>query len=147
MKKRKENMKKSLKLTTLGFTLIELLAVIAILALIIVLSSPQILETINKSKISVFKEKINTMIRAGSYKCADMLKSGYSCNLKVTFNESEEISTDIISDYFYGEKPNKGNYYMNDDGDVSLAIWDEKLKVCAYKDYIDEKFILINLVI
>ena len=50
MKKYKENIEKSLKLTTFGFTLVELLAVIVILAIILVIAVPKVMSVIEDSK-------------------------------------------------------------------------------------------------
>lgn len=60
MKNRTKNNTKKLKLTTLGFTLIELLGVIVILAIVLLLAFPPILEHIKRSKneLSESMEKV-----------------------------------------------------------------------------------------
>ena len=50
MENKKQNMKKSLKLTTLGFTLVELLAVIVILAIILVIAVPKVMSVIEDAQ-------------------------------------------------------------------------------------------------
>ena len=64
MKKVLKNNKKSLKLTTLGFTLIELLAVIIILAIVALISTPIIMDVIEDARESSLERTYESIERA-----------------------------------------------------------------------------------
>lgn len=69
------------KLNNKGFTLIELLAVIVILALIMVIAIPNVLNSMNNSRVSAIHSKAKSIVETYSTAyAADQLLSGGSNN-------------------------------------------------------------------
>ena len=102
-----------------AFTLIELLAVIAILALILTIGVPNLLNTITKSKK-----------RANIISARDIIKIGRIYAMENGDFTEIDILANTLS--YKGEKPEKGIVQTNEDGDT---------RVMFYKD----GFLLYNL--
>ena len=82
------------KLGRKGFTLIELLAVIVILALIMVVAIPQVLNSINSSRVSALHSKAKSIVETYSTAyAADMLLSGGTSNAKAQLKGVGDISS------------------------------------------------------
>lgn len=114
-----------------GFTLIELLAVIVILAIIALIVTPVILNVIENSR-----DKSNINSTYGIVKAADIYYTEHVFDETMTLNSGEEKN--ILSLLkFTGKKPSQGYVYLNEDGDVYVAVaYDDK---CYMKDYDDEE--------
>lgn len=116
-----------------GFTLIELLAVIVILAIIALISTPIIIGVIEKARKGAFEDSAYGVLDAGKLyyigKLADENKFG---GATFKFPEGGDLK---IS----GEKPGGGVIILDSDGKQAIALHDKEKKWCALKGYDDEK--------
>lgn len=101
-------MKKNMK----GFTLIELLAVIVILAIIALISTPIILNVIEESR-----EK---SVRNSAYGLVDAAKLEYTQSM---FEDASKASKsgDASELKVSGDKPTSGSWAINEEGQISLS--------------------------
>ena len=114
-----------------GFTLIELLAIIVILAIIAVITVPIILNVIDNARKGAAKDSAYGLISAAEYYYANYVledENGY------LFDGATNILPYINVS---GEKPDKGKIYMNDKGEVALAV--------VYGDYCITKYFNTDL--
>ena len=108
-----------------GFTLIELLAVIIILAVIALIATPIVLNVIESAKKSANKDS--------AYGLLDSAKLYYMESL---LDESKNLSGNLIDKInISGSKPDSGSIYINNSGEVALAVVYDK--VCYIKNYSD----------
>ncbi len=114
-----------------GFTLIELLAVIVILAIIALISTPLILNVIEDAKKGAFKNTAYGIIEAAELEYAKNKLSGINEEIIHTYQDGQETSENKLE--FKGKKPQNGKVIIGESGDISLAIHDGKY--CAYKNY------------
>lgn len=96
-----------------GFTLIELLAVMVILAMIALIATPLILNSINDSKVEVERQSVNAMMRASvvyfdSQSLTDTPASG-------------DIFDDVVGTV-EGLRPDEGEIYVTDRENLSFAL-------------------------
>lgn len=118
-----------------GFTLIELLAVIVILAIIAIITTPLISNVIDDSKKGAFK--------ASSYGIIATSNNGY---VKMMMSETNPIFTEYnyenqiekriqgnISVDYKGQKPTFGTLIINDNGNTAIAFY--QYGYCATKSY------------
>lgn len=103
-----------------AFTLIELLAVIAILALILTIGVPNLLNTITKSKK-----------RANIISARDIIKIGRIYAMENGDFTEIDILTNTLS--YKGEKPEKGIVQTNLDGDTRVMFYKDGF--CITKSY------------
>lgn len=109
-----------------GFTLFELLAVIVVLALIALISTPIILNVIDSAKKGSFKETVNGVIRsANSYYAASLTDNTKASNITGTVNVIDLLDTN-------GDVPD-GEVYINADGEIALAIYKDDM--CFIKNF------------
>ena len=113
-----------------GFTLIELLAVIVILAVIALIAVPQILNILNKSRISAAEDTTYGIVKAGeSYVTSFMLTNNgdmpsedleFSCSKEngctLTTTLTGYDTTNLTSLDFKGTKPTEGTVTISDNG-------------------------------
>ena len=138
-----------------GFTLIELLAVIVILAVIALIAVPQILNILNKARLSATKDSAYGIAKAAeTYVTNFMLKNSGAipseelefecttdgCNLKNKLIDYNIKNLDKLD--FKGKKPASGNVYINEDGLISLRL--ELDNFCAYKSYSSNEINVTN---
>ncbi len=110
-----------------GFTLIELLAVIIILAVIALIATPITIKIIDESRRSAYTSSVWRISDAAeSYYAKSMINDGYVI-------DEENNLFDIVTDGMTGEKPQSGEIYINNKGQVSLALVYNK--TCFIKDY------------
>jgi len=114
-----------------GFTLIELLAIIVILAIIAVITVPIILNVIDNAKKGAAKDSAYGLISAAEYYYANNVLNGENGYL---FDGSTNILPYINVS---GEQPDKGKIYMNDKGEIALAV--------VYGDYCITKYFNTDL--
>ena len=108
-----------------GFTLIELLAVIIILAVIALIATPIVLNVIDNARKSANKDS--------AYGLLDSAKLYYMESL---LDESKSLSGNLIYKInVSGSKPNSGTVYINDKGEIALAVVYDK--ICFTKNYED----------
>lgn len=120
-----------------GFTLIELLAVIVILALIALVSTPIILNLIDNVRIEAVKSNAYGIADAAEYQFIQKsLTGGLHYDLTFTYKDGL-LATDEseITLEYKGERPKEGIIIANQGGMVSLAIHNGKH--CATKGYDD----------
>ena len=108
-----------------GFTLIELLAVIIILAVIALIATPIVLNVVDNARKSANKDS--------AYGLLDSAKLYYMESL---LDESKSLSGNLIDKInVSGSKPNSGTVYINNKGEIALAVVYDK--VCFTKNYED----------
>ena len=108
-----------------GFTLIELLAVIIILAVIALIATPIVLNVIDSARKSANKDS--------AYGLLDSAKLYYMESL---LDESKSLSGNLIDKInVSGSKPDSGTVYINNKGEIALAVVYDK--ICYKKEYSD----------
>ncbi len=103
-----KNKAKNFKLATLGFTLIELLAVIIILSIIALITIPVIMNIIEKTKKSAFKDSVYGIIKAGELYYTNKLLEPNGVTEDFSFSFPEADGLDIK-----GTKPTSGSMKIN----------------------------------
>ena len=112
-----------------GFTLIELLAVILILGIIALIAIPTVSNIIKQAKKGAFETTASNLIQAVSD--ANSLQQLTNETLTKTYTITDgEISPSLN---IKGKLPENGSLVVNNQGEVSLAIYDGKY--CAEKSY------------
>ena len=112
-----------------GFTLIELLAVIIILAVIALISTPVVLNVVDKAKKESNKNSVYGLIDASKlYYAESMLDESKSSKVNGSINLIDEIK---IS----GDKPDSGSIYIDNTGNIALAVVYDR--VCYIKNFIE----------
>ena len=108
-----------------GFTLIELLAVIIILAVIALIATPIVLNVVDNARKSANKDS--------AYGLLDSAKLYYMESL---LDESKSLNGNLIYKInVSGRKPDSGTVYINNKGEIALAVVYDK--VCFTKNYED----------
>lgn len=106
-----------------GFTLIELLAVIIILAVIALIATPIVLNVVDNARKSANKDS--------AYGLLDSAKLYYMESL---LDESKSLSGNLIDKInVSGSKPSSGTVYINNKGEIALAVVYDK--ICFTKNY------------
>ena len=113
-----------------GFTLIELLAVIIVLAIIALISTPMILKVIEKAEKGSFEDSAYGVLDAAKIYYANMNLDEKGKEETFTFPEDKKLKLS-------GKKPATGSVRLEEDGKVALAISNGKW--CAIKDKDEEK--------
>ena len=113
-----------------GFTLIELLAVIIILAIIALISTPVILNVIERANKGAFENSAYGIIDAAKLYYTEASLDGK--NNKETFTFPADTKLKLS-----GKKPSGGSVVLDEDGKIGLAIYNEKW--CAVKGKDEEK--------
>ena len=118
-----------------GFTLIELLAVIVILAVIALISTPIVLNIIDETKKGALQNTAYGIIEAGKLSYTDeMLETGKIDSTAFTYVDGVETSNPSGKKLEYkGKKPESGTLVINDEGKIALAIYYGNY--CAEKGY------------
>ena len=112
-----------------GFTLIELLAVIVILSVIALIATPIITNVIDESKKNTLETSVKGLIKAADYYAIE--NSGV---YEFLFDETHKGTTKQGESLEYkGELEAKGKLYIDEEGDISLCVYNDKYY--AYKNY------------
>ncbi len=121
-----------------GFTLIELLAVIVILAIIALIATPLILNTIDTAKKGAFKSTAYGLIQAAEQEYYTKQLNGIIVEeTTYEFNNGVETITGNLELVYKGQKPRNGTIVIRTDGKVGVAIDDGTW--CAKKDFSEEE--------
>lgn len=127
-----------------GFTLIELLAVIVILAIVAVISTPLIINVINNVKKSALEDSAYGIVEAANLYYAKQMENGLSADLLFTpdttkkgmYNENNKLS-------YKGSLPDTGSSVLiKTDGTVGVKIISGDL--CAVKPTTDTKVTILK---
>lgn len=103
-----------------GFTLIELLAVIVILALIALITTPMIIDVIEKSKKGALEDSAYGLLEAANiYYTGGMLEEKEISKIVFTFQNGKQISNAKLS---YKGKVDNGSLRLYSDGATALCI-------------------------
>ena len=113
-----------------GFTLIELLAVIMVLAIIALISTPVILNVIDKAEKGSFEDSAYGVLDAAKLYYANMNLDEKGKEEMFTFPEDNKLKLS-------GKKPASGKVVLEEDGKIGLAISNGKW--CAIKNQNEEK--------
>ena len=106
--------------TRKAFTLVELLAVIVILAIIALISTPIILGIIDKARRGAFEDSAYGIFDAGrQYYIKQMVKPEGVGNQTIVFPKAEGLK-------FSGERPDGGFLEVNSDGYMYLYMYNEE---------------------
>lgn len=120
-----------------GFTLIELLAVIVVLAVIAIITTPVILGVIEKSKKESYRNSIYGIMESANIYLANHLTNigktkeiAFTCNGINCSNEEGEFLD------FKGTVPKSGTFYLNGTGEVTVeSVYNGKY----YANTVDDK--------
>ena len=118
-----------------GFTLIELLAVIVILAILALISTPVILNIIEKARKKAFEDSIYGVLDAAQQYYVESYLDGKGKEEIFTFPEDTKLKLS-------GEKPKIGDLVLDEDGKVELALSNGKW--CAIKNQDEEKITIVD---
>ena len=111
-----------------GFTLIELLAVVVILAIIAIITTPMILGVVERAKKGVFKDNVYGIIESANVYIAQHLESEskkFICNGIECVNENGDKLP------FKGKVPTSGNIILNETKQVNVEYISDGT-YCAY---------------
>lgn len=106
-----------------GFTLIELLAVIVILAIIALISSPIIIGLIDDARKEAVKDSAYGILKAGEIFYARYLLN--EPNEEITFTYTDGVESSSVPGKkleYNGTKPTSGEVKVNNEGQVAIAI-------------------------
>ena len=113
-----------------GFTLIELLAVIVILAIIALISTPVILNVIEKAEKGAFEDSAYGVLDAAKLYYTEAALDGK--NNKETFTFPADTKLKLS-----GKKPSGGSVVLDEDGKIEIALHNGKW--CAVKGKDEER--------
>ncbi len=116
-----------------GFTLIELLAVVVILAMLSLIAIPIILNIIEKSKKSAFLDSVYGVMEAVKLQYVEGMLNGKT--------ETKIYQYPFENLLVKGEKPKGGVIMIDEDGLLSLAVYNDQW--CALKGSDNEKIELV----
>ncbi|MDD3392011.1 MAG: type II secretion system protein [Bacilli bacterium] len=109
-----------------AFTLVEMIAVIIVLAVIALISTPLILNAINSSKQAAFKLSAKSIAEAAAQGYKRALITDYVAE----YTEYEIVDSTInkiegnVKLNYDGKSPVSGNIIIDTDGEISLAFYD-----------------------
>ena len=119
-----------------GFTLIELLAVLVILATILAISMPKILDTRDGSKRKAFKNDVDEIQGIAQLEYNNTKEARYY-TFKDGVQTNENGETDKLE--FKGDNPGEGYLKIYPNGDVEYYLKNKDLTLCARKEVGDRK--------
>ena len=115
-------MKKLFYVKKKGFTLIELLAVIVILAIILLIAMPIVLNVIGEARKGAFESSAYGLAKTSENECMANIVKGDSKIMEVVFEDGVITSEDMIA--FSGRAPTDGVIVINQNCKVQMAIND-----------------------
>ena len=127
-----------------GFTLVELLAVLLILAILVLITTPIVLNVVIKANENAFLDTAYSIDKAADNYYTSLATSGNSVPLLITYTESE-ITTTFVNEEgnvettsenylnYTGRHPYSGNVYISAEGEVEMAIYDNRSGICVTK--------------
>ncbi len=117
-----------------AFTLVELLAVIVILSVIALITTPLILNVVGKAREQAFLDSAYGIRDAAEYRYTESMLSNLETKKKV-YQYPDETNALKVK----GEHPDYGEVVVESNGKIALALWSEKVGKCAVKDYEETK--------
>lgn len=114
-----------------GFTLIELLAVIVIIAVIALITTPIILNVVQNSKENAFKDTAHGLVLAAGTYQAQRQALNLDTTLTINYVTSSQSEKDLLKTN--GVLPDAGELSIDEKGKVTLALWSNDAKVCVIK--------------
>ena len=119
-----------------GFTLIELLAVLVILATILAISMPKILDTRDGSKRKAFKNDVDEIQGIAQLEYNNTKEARY-----YTFKDGVQTNENGEADKleFKGDNPSDGYLKIYPNGDVEYYLKNKDRTLCARKEVGDRK--------
>lgn len=121
----------SKKINIKGFTLIELLAVIVIIAVLALITSPIVFDVIQNSKENAFKDTAHGLVLAAGTYQAQQQALNRDTTLTINYATSSESEKELLKTK--GTLPDAGELSIDSKGKVTLALWSNEAKVCAVK--------------
>ena len=120
-----------------GFTLIELLAVVVILAVIALISTPLIMNIIDGAKKGALQNTAYGIMEAIKYTyTSEIIKDGSTNFAAFSYEngvESSSVANQVLN--YKGTKPKSGSIVVDKEGNTAIAIYDGKY--CAEKSFED----------
>jgi uncharacterized protein (TIGR02145 family)/prepilin-type N-terminal cleavage/methylation domain-containing protein len=126
-----------------GFTLIELLAVIVILSIIALISTPIIIGLIEDAREETFKDSAYGVVKAGEIFYAQELINGDNKGVVFTYTDGvESPSIDGKNLNYSGTKSESGTILVDRQGTVAIAIHNGTY--CAEKGFSESEVTISN---
>lgn len=118
-----------------GFTLVELLAIIVILGIIAVITTPVILGVIDDTRKDAAADKAWGTIDAIklAYAQEQVKNNTYKLGDSVTITNGADIKVGQTKVRISGQKPESGSFLINDDGNVEITDLTFDGYKCNYK--------------
>ncbi len=118
-----------------GFTLVELLATIALLAVIITVTAPIIINQIAQTRQEAFIDNANMLIKAANnYYAESQINKEITVPLLATYKNGNVTYCNNKAKLEYsGKNPTSGNIYISATGEVEIRIYDSQIKKCVEK--------------
>lgn len=131
-----------------GFTLVELLAVLAILAILALITTPIILNVLKKANENTFLDTAYSINKAANNYYTTLVTSDNTVPLLITYTKGEISSQRLTSNGvetdntnyldYTGSNPYSGNVYISENGEVEMAIYDNRSDICVIKSVSDK---------
>ena len=123
-----------------AFTLIELLAVVVIIGIIAIITTPIIMDVIYKARRDAFVDSAYSLVDAAQDYRGNAMMKHEERSLYVNYGTEENIKKLEVS----GELPNAGELSMDKDGNIKFMLWSNKANACVSKDENDSKVTLLE---
>ena len=131
-----------------GFSLMELMLVLALIGILAIITVPMILNVVAQANEKAFLDTASTINKsAANYYAASSMDDEKVLPLYVTYENSKIKSnetTDGVSletknylDY-KGKHPDSGNILIKENGEVTMAIFDNRSGKCVEKEVNDK---------
>lgn len=112
-----------------GFTLIELLAVIVLLGVIALITTPVVLTAINNSKKQSLQDTGYSIVQAATSYQAKLQQEGKKTTFSLDFSKNADRNVLDVK----GKLPDAGYVEVEASGKVSLALWSDEINTCVTK--------------
>ena len=124
-----------------GFTLVELLAVIVIIAIIALITTPIVLNVVQSSRENAFKDTAHGLVLAAGTYQAEQQALNRDTTLTINYATSSDSEKNLLKTK--GILPDAGELSIDEKGKVTLALWSNDARVCVVKKA-DAKEVTIN---
>lgn len=124
-----------------GFTLLELLAVIIILAMILLIATPIVLNILSDSKKSTFERSVNHLIStADDYYASNQLEINDTIVFDFTNRNGQGANGEELD--FSGVAPRDGKLILYKNGDIAVAL--SNGTYCGMQQLTDSKVTILE---
>ena len=124
-----------------GFTLVELLAVIVIIAIIALITTPIVSNVVQSSRENAFKDTAHGLVLAAGTYQAEQQALNRDTTLTINYATSSDSEKNLLKTK--GTLPDAGELSIDEKGKVTLALWSNDARVCVVKKA-DAKEVTIN---